>query len=140
MCLRYNSMHVKETNFLKTKPKVYRYCYKRYKIKKVNQNRINFISPHLGNVNSFPGIIMSDALDDYNYPISHGTVDKGIHVYTKEATAIDKLGFEQIVVKLKCYNKDLIMLGYNDEAVYDRVEMEYDEYRRLLKKLLRRKK
>jgi len=140
MCLRYNSRHVEETNFLKTKPKVYRYCYKRYKIKKINQNRIDFISPHRDNVNSFPGVIMSNALDYYNYPINGGTVDAGIHVYTDEATAVRKLSFAEIVVKLKCYNKDLIMLGYNDEAVYDRVEMEYDEYRRLLKKLLRRKK
>jgi hypothetical protein len=142
MCLTYNQNNYIETQKIKSEPKTAVACYKIYDIAWVNQNKFELKSVVRGSRYSIPGVIMSDAVDSYDYPTMRGYVYNGIHVYTtkQQAQSLVEKELKEVVVKVKCWNKDLIMLGLNNEAVYDRVEVEYDEYRRLLKTLLRRKK
>ena len=139
MCLYYSAENFRESETKRTSsPKVYEYHWKVYDVKLVNQSKIQLLTIFRNSKYNCPGVIMSDALD-VKFNSWGGAIYHGIHVYTDKTTAKKALDPGEVIVKVKCYNKDLIMIGKGNEAVYDRIEVEQDEYRRLLRNLLRRK-
>ncbi len=48
-------------------------------------------------------------------------------------------GSNIIIIRVKCYHKDLVLLGKNNEAVYTRFYIEPSEYKKALRNLNRRK-
>ena len=60
--------------------------------------------------------------------------NKGIHVFTSEAYAKSYLGIGQLLLKVICYNKDLVAVGKYHDEVYTKVFLPKDEYDDALKR------
>jgi len=64
-----------------------------------------------------------------------GRVDKGFHVSTSRAMARTWLFYNcSRLVKVVCYNKDLVAVGNDGDEVYTRVFLSKDEYNDALKR------
>jgi hypothetical protein len=148
MCLSYDAKSFEKTkNEKASNPNGIRYCWKRLYATLVNNKALRLVPPYesfnykvglnvsdadYNKIYSLPGIFYNDVRGIYN----------GIHVYMDLDYAKLQCNSNQVVVKFKCYNKDLIMYSRDKdkEAVYDRVELELSEYQRVLRLMKRRKK
>ena len=67
--------------------------------------------------------------------VTYGRVNRGIHVSTSQAMARTWVFYNcSRLVKVVCYNKDLVAVGKDGDEVYTKVFLPKDEYNDALKR------
>jgi hypothetical protein len=144
MCLTVNNTeHSKFVSTFKDKPFVY--CYK------VVVLNINLVKENKKTLNSyFYGLKWQGGWNKARYLpfkystmefLDYDTIHHGIHIYINECAAVHFINNESyytneklIIIKVKCYKKDLITTGQNSDAVFTKVWLDKSEKQSVLRR------